>query len=121
MRFAILALQWLIRLCAIVQIALGGLFWTGNAYSLLGVHMLTGILLVLALWVQAGLAARAGSGFRVPGLAFVWGLVVVGLGMTQDSMLTGDLHWLVKVVHLLVGVSAVGLAESLARRSLMRV
>jgi len=41
--------------------------------------------------------------------------------MTQDSLLTGDLHWLIKVVHLLVGLGAVGQAESLAVRSLRRM
>jgi hypothetical protein len=121
MRFAILGLQWLIRLCAVVQLTLGGLFWTGNAYSLVPLHMLTGVLLVLGLWVQAALAARAGPGFGMPTLAFVVGLIVVGLGMTQDSILPGDLHWLIKVVHLLVGLSAIGLAESLAQRSLRRI
>jgi hypothetical protein len=121
MRIAILTLQWLIRVCAVVQITLGGLFWTGNAYALLPLHMLTGIVLVLGLWVQSGLAARAGLGWPVLVLAFVWGVIVVGLGMTQDSLLTGDLHWLIKVVHLLVGLGAVGQAESLAVRSLRRI
>ena len=80
--------------------------------------MLTGILLVLALWVQSVLAARTGLGWTVVVVAFVWGLIVVALGMTQDSLLTGDLHWLIKVLHLLVGLGAVGMAESLAVRAL---
>jgi hypothetical protein len=121
MRIAILALQWLIRVCAVVQVTLGVLFWTGNAFTLLQVHMLTGILLVLALWVQGGLAARAGLGWVVAVGAFVWGLIVVALGMTQDSLLPGDLHWLIKVLHLLVGLGAVGMAESLAVRALRRI
>ena len=53
-------------------------------------------------------------------VAFVWGVIVVALGMTQDSLLTGDLHWLIKVLHLLVGLGAVGMAESLAVRTLRR-
>lgn len=118
MRIAILALQWLIRVCAVVQVTLGVLFWTGNAFAWLQVHMLTGILLVLALWVQSVLAARTGLGWTVVVVAFVWGLIVVALGMTQDSLLTGDLHWLIKVLHLLVGLGAVGMAESLAVRAL---
>ena len=65
MRIAILALQWLIRVCAVVQVTLGVLFWTGNAYTLLQVHMLTGIVLVLGLWVQ-------GVWPRGPDWAGVW-------------------------------------------------
>ena len=121
MRYAILALQWLIRVCAVVQITLGGLFWTGNAFTLLQVHMLTGIVLVLGLWAQAAIAARSGLGWRFPAGAFVLGLIVVALGMTQDSLLTGDLHWLIKVLHLLVGLGAVGMAETLAVRTLRRI
>jgi hypothetical protein len=121
MRFAILALQWLIRVCAVVQIVLGGLFWTGNAYALLQLHMLTGIVLVLALWVQAALGVRVGLGFGIAAGALVWGVVVVALGMTQATLLPGDLHWLIKVVHLLIGLGAVGMAESLAVRSLRRI
>jgi hypothetical protein len=120
MKAVVLGLQWLIRGLAVVQVTLGGLFWTGNAYSLVGLHMLSGIVLVLALWLQAALAARAGIGFGLPAIAVVWGIVVVGLGMTQDGLLTGDLHWLIKVVHLVVGLAAVGQAESLAQRTLRR-
>jgi len=82
--------------------------------------MLAGILLVLALWIQAALAVRAGVGIALPVVAFGWGIVVVALGMTQDTLLPGDLHWLIKVLHLLVGVGAVGQAESLAVRTLRR-
>jgi hypothetical protein len=121
MRFAILTLQWLIRACAVVQVILGVLFWTGNAFTLLQVHMLTGIVLVLALWAQGILAARLGLGWVVALVAFVWGVIVVALGMTQDTLLTGDLHWLIKVLHLLVGLGAVGMAESLAVRALRRI
>jgi hypothetical protein len=116
----VVSLQWLIRLLAVVQLTLGILFWTGNAYSFVQLHMFSGILLVLALWIQAGIAARAGIGFGLPAAAFVWGIVVVALGMTQDSLLTGDLHWLIKVIHLLVGLGAVGQAEALAVRTLRK-
>jgi hypothetical protein len=121
MRVAILGLQWLIRGCAVVQITLGGLFWTGNAYTFLSLHMLTGIVLVVALWAQAVLSLRNGLGWYLAAAALGWGLIVVALGMTQDSLVIGDLHWVVKVVHLVVGLGAVGLAESLAARSLRQI
>jgi hypothetical protein len=121
MKAFVISVQWLIRLLAVVQVALGVLFWTGNAYSFLQLHMLSGIALVLALWIQAAIAARAGIGFGLPTVAFGWGVVVIALGMTQDSLLTGNLHWLIKVVHLLVGLGAVGQAESLAVRTLRRL
>jgi hypothetical protein len=118
MKVVVAGLRWLIRLLAVVQVTLGVLFWTGNAFSLIQVHTLSGMALVLALWIQAALAARAGIGYGLPVVAFVWGIVVIALGMTQDSLLTGDLHWLIKIVHLLVGLGAVGQAEVLAVRTL---
>jgi len=121
MKALVLGVQWLIRLLAVVQVTLGVLFWTGNAYQLLQVHTLSGMALVLALWIQAAIAARAGIGFGLPAVAFVWGIVVIALGMTQATLLPGDLHWLIKVIHLLVGLAAVGQAEALAVRTLHRL
>ena len=119
MRYAILALQWLIRVCAVVQITLGGLFWTGNAYVAASAHA-HGHRAGAGLWVQGSSPHGLDSVGLWQPVAFVWGLIVVALGMTQDSLLTGDLHWLIKVLHLLVGVGAVGMAESLAVRTLRR-
>jgi len=116
MRIAVLTLQWAIRLLAVVLVVLGVLFWTGNAFQLIPVHMLLGFLLVLALWGLAivGAIARVPVGIVVA--AVVWGVVVIWLGVNQDSLLPGDLHWIIRILHLLVGVAAVGLAESLAAR-----
>ena len=39
-----------------------------------------------------------------------------GLGLTQDQMLLGDAHWVIRVLHLLVGLGAIGQSEGLAVR-----
>ncbi|HEU5102664.1 MAG TPA: hypothetical protein VFU22_26750 [Roseiflexaceae bacterium] len=114
MRTATTVIQMLIRLAGLIMIVLGLLFWTGNALALIPVHMLLGLVLVILLWVQAGLAARARVGVGMVALAFVWGIVVVALGMTQSRLLPGDFHWVIKVLHLLVGIAALGLADRLA-------
>jgi len=116
MSTALRALQMLIRLDALVLVVLGVLFWTGNALSLIPVHMLLGILLVLLLWVMAGLAATRKAPIGMVVAAVVWGLLVVWLGLNQDSLLPGSLHWLIQVLHLLVGLGAVGIAEALGAR-----
>jgi hypothetical protein len=114
MRSTITAIQMGIRVVWLVQLALGVLFWTGNATGLVDLHQLLGILLVLALWTQAVLAARAGVEPRLVAVAAVWGLLVLIVGLTQTSLLTGSLHWLVQVIHLLLGIGLIGLAERLA-------
>jgi hypothetical protein len=84
---------------------------------LIPVHMLLGIALVLLLWTQAVLAVRAGGGASLVALGLVWGLVVVALGMMQNRLLPGEFHWVIKVLHLLVGIAAIGLADRLAGRA----
>jgi hypothetical protein len=121
MRTSINLLRMLVRVLGAILIVLGLLFWSGNALALIPVHMLAGILLVLSLWTMAILAARAGEQPGLVALAFAWGLVVPILGVTQDSLLPGPAHVAIKVLHLLLGLGAIGLADVLARRGLPRL
>src|ERR671937_210690 len=108
----------LVRIAGVLQLGLGLLFWTGNVLTLIPLHMLVGSVIVLLLWTLAGLAARAGAHAGLVLLAGAWGVVVLVLGMTQTALLPGSLHWLVQVMHLLVGLVALALAEALAQRIL---
>jgi hypothetical protein len=121
MRLAITIPQMLVRLLGVVMLVLGGLFWSGNALELVPIHMLLGVLLVLALWSVAILAARSGVHPGLVALGLLWGLVVPTLGVLQAGLLPGPLHWLIQVLHLLVGLGAIGLAETLARRGKRRL
>jgi hypothetical protein len=116
MRTAATVAQWIIRLCGLALVTLGVLFWTGNALPLIPLHMLIGIVLVLTLWTLAALAASAGAPPAQVAVAAVWGLVVPALGLTQDQILTGDpQHHLIRLLHLVVGLVAIGMAEGLGR------
>jgi hypothetical protein len=103
-----------LRVSGLIQIVLGVLFWTGNARELIPVHMWNGFLLVLMLWFLALLAAHAGAGPGPVSLAALWGLVVPVLGLTQTSLLPGGFHWIIQVLHLVVGLGAIGQGEGLA-------
>jgi hypothetical protein len=46
----------------------------------------------------------------------VGGLVVLVLGMTQTSLLPGSSHWVIQVLHLLIGMAAVGSGEAIGGR-----
>jgi hypothetical protein len=106
----------LVRAAFIVQIVLGVIFWTGNALGLKNLHMLIGFILVLSLETIAVAAARRGVEVGLVILAAVWGVVTVLLGLTQESILVGSAHWVIRVLHLLVGIGAIGLSEALAGR-----
>ena len=116
MRTAATVAQMLVRLCGLGLIVLGILFWTGNALTLLPVHILLGLVLVLSLWTLAFIAARFGAPIGFVVVAFLWGLLVPVFGLTQTRLLTGDAHWVIQVLHLLVGLVAIGQAEGLGRR-----
>jgi hypothetical protein len=112
--------RWIVRLAGIVQIILGLLFWTGHARSLLPVHMLLGTIVVLGLWALAGSGARAGLPGGLVVLAVLVGLAVPIVGVAQVRLLPGSLHWIIQVIHLLLGLGALGLADGLADRMLRR-
>jgi hypothetical protein len=121
MRRATTTAQMLVRAVAVVQLVLGGLFWTGNALGLVPLHQTLGFLLVFGLWTLAALAARAGVRPPLVALAAVWGLIVPILGLTQTNLLVGSAHWVIEVLHLLVGLGAIGQAEGLAARIKQRL
>lgn len=116
MKTATTILQILVRIVGPIQIILGVLFWTGNAETLIPLHMLLGIILVLLLWALAVLGAIAKVSPGVVALALVWGLIVPILGVTQFRLLPGSMHWIIQALHLLVGLVAIGLADTLARQ-----
>jgi hypothetical protein len=114
MKTAATVIQMLVRVAGLTQIVLGMLFWIGSALTLIPLHMLIGSVLVLLLWTLAGISLWAGVNRGRAVLALVWGLIVVALGMTQNQILPGSAHWVIQVVHLLVGLAAIGMAEGLA-------
>lgn len=104
------------RACFVVQLVLGLTFWTGNALTLIPVHILVGLLLVLCLWTVAAFTLVARTGPVRAGVAAVWGVGVILLGLNQGRLVAGDLHWLIQVLHLVVGVATIAQVEVLARR-----
>jgi hypothetical protein len=121
MRSTITGIQMFVRVAGVIQILLGLAFWTSNALGLVDLHQLLGILLVLALWTLAALASRAGVPAGMVAGAAVLGLVVPIVGLTQRDLLPGSAHWVIEVIHLLLGIGLLGLAENLATRARARL
>jgi hypothetical protein len=121
MKTAITISQWAIRITGLIQILLGLVLWTNNGLNLLPVHMLVGLIFVITLWVLAVLAARTGVSMGFVALAAVWGLIVPVLGVMQTQLLPGGAHWVIEVIHLLVGLVAIGLGNRLATMNEQRL
>lgn len=101
------------RLAMLLQVIVGIALWTGHLVSLVDLHRTIGVLFVLALWIIAiiALVQRQSPGLAVFGI--LWGLAVAGLGFMQQGILIGDLHWIIRVLHLAIGVAAMPIAEKL--------
>jgi hypothetical protein len=106
----------IIRITGIFQVLLGIAFWTGNALPLLPVHMLVGSIFVVALLVLGIRAGVKGAGAGRAALLMGWGVFVLAFGMVQAQILPGPYHWIIRTLHLLVGIVAMALADRLSRR-----
>jgi hypothetical protein len=108
------------RLAILVQLIVGIALWTGHLTSLVDLHRTIGVLFVVALWVIAiiALVQRRSPGLAVFGI--LWGLAVAGVGFMQQGMLVGDMHWIIRVLHLVIGVAAMPIAEKLVAAGVAR-
>ncbi len=113
---AVTVVHMTLRISGVLLILLGLTFWTGNALQLIPVHEFLGFVLVLSLWTLAFLGARAGVPRGIVIAAVAWGLIAPILGLTQANLLTSNWHWVIQVLHLLVGLAAIGTGEGLVQR-----
>lgn len=116
MATAMMVAQALIGLAGLALIALGLGFWVGHGLNLVPLHEQLGIFIVLLLWVVAGIGFAYGVDRVRLAIAIVWGFIVIGFGFSQVGMLVGDLHWIVRLLHLLVGLAALGIAANIAKQ-----
>jgi hypothetical protein len=95
----------------------GLLFWTGTALNLMTLHMLLGFLAVGALWV-IGLAQAfsQGGSWVVAFCALIVGAAMMVIGMMQSSLMVGEFHWVVQLIHLLLGLLTIGIGHMAAAR-----
>ena len=106
-----------LRIAALAALVLGIIFWTGNANNLQIVHIVLGFLVVISLWVL-GIAqgVRRGGSFGLALATFVVGFFVLLVGLFQTRWLTGSNHWVIQVIHLILGLSAISLGEMIGAR-----
>lgn len=117
MKSIILIARIVFGLCAIALLVLGGLFWSGRASSLLPLHaMVFGTIFVICMWVFAVIGLLAPGTRSLAVIVLIWSFVVPAIGAAQLQLLPGPDHWMIQVLHLLVGLIAMGLGASLARR-----
>jgi hypothetical protein len=115
MRLTTIIATWIVRVAGIMQIVLGALFWTGHYLQYVQLHISNGILVVLGLWTLAILALSARQRRGLALFALVWGLALPAFGMPQAKILIGPMHWIIRVIHLCMGVAALSIADRLSK------
>ncbi len=109
------ALLILARALGVFQIVTGFALWFGWLPHAVAIHIALGSLLVLVLWMVSLISLFVLSQRAVPLIALFWGGLVLWLGMAQTTLALGSAHWAIRVAHLVVGLAALGLIESLAK------
>jgi ABC-type transport system involved in cytochrome c biogenesis permease subunit len=109
-----------LRIAVLINLILGIIFWTGNADNLKILHIVIGIIAVLALWTL-GIAqgVRRGGSFGIALATFVVGFLAALVGLFQTRWLPepNPNHWIIQVIHLLLGLAMIGLGEMINGRS----
>jgi hypothetical protein len=105
-----------VRFVGGLLLILGLAFWVTQNANLVLFHLLFGILFVLSVLALAVLAALSKAPKSSVILMLGLGLIQPFLGLSQASLLPGSQHWIVHVVHLLVGITTIGLAEVMVRQ-----
>ena len=101
----------------LLALILGLLFWNHRASNLISLHMLLGLLVVGALWVIGiGQAFLKGGSWLIAACALIIGALVLVIGMTQSALMVGNYHWVIQIIHLALGLTAIGIGHIAAAR-----
>ena len=98
-------LQWLTRIAGLGAIVLGLMLPRNPSLRL---HMILGVIVVLALAILAFWALAARVRIPVAIAALIWAAATIYVGMMKNRGTPGEIG------HVLLGIGAIGLAEILA-------
>lgn len=107
----------ILTLAGTLALILGLLYWTGTAVHLMTMHMPLGFLTVGALWVIGfAQAAVKGGSWLIAACAIIVGAVTIVFGLLHAALIAGEYHWLIQLVHLVLGILIIGLGHMAAAR-----
>jgi hypothetical protein len=105
-------LRWIARIGGLLALVLG-LMLSRVAPSALQIHMTLGIMVALALAILGGLAMAKSVSLPIARMSLIWAGATIYVGVAQTRLLPGDNHWIIEVLHALLGIGAIGFAEML--------
>ena len=73
------------------------------------------------LWIIGVAQALLPSGsWMIAAVTIIVGGLMIILGLTQSSLMVGDFHWVVRIIHLLLGLLTIGMGHMAAARARKR-
>jgi hypothetical protein len=120
MPLTIIILRWILRIAFLISFALGCALWAGRGYAYLQFHMWLGFIITFTLLAIVILSLIARVKPALPLIALLWAVTLPVFGIPQLKMMPGPNHWIVRVGHLILGLGAIGLGESLCKRVRLR-
>jgi hypothetical protein len=109
------ALRWVARLDGIGALILGIILWTGS-FGVLKIHILTGFIMSLTMLLIGIVGFLSRVKPALPIIAILWALLLPYVGFAQLRTLPGTHRLIIQVIHLLIGICAIGIAEALAAK-----
>lgn len=109
-------LIWILRITFLVSLVLGLMLWSGRGYEYLRLHMWLGFAITFALLLLAVIALIARVKPVLPVIAFLWAALLPVIGIAQLKIMPGPNHWVIRVIHLLLGIGSIGLGEVINKR-----
>lgn len=106
-------LKWTLWGAGGLALLLGLVLWSGNGNAYTNLHMILGIVVVLALWALATTALQRGEQHGLAVTALVWGLITPVIGVLQVQLLPGSSHVIIQIVHLVLGAGAIAIGNRL--------
>ena len=100
-------LKWITRIAGLCALVLGVLLWRGALPNTLRAHMFLGGLVALVLAFLAVFALSTRVRIPVAIVALIWAAATLYVGIAQAHI------GIVLVIHPLLGIGAIGLAEML--------
>ena len=96
----------------LLALILGLLVWTQSASNLVQMHMWLGLLAVGALWMIGITQAFSRNGsWLIATCALVVGAAMIFIGLTQSTLMPGAFHWIIQLLHLVLGLLVIGIGH----------
>jgi len=109
-------IQIITGIAGLLALVLGLAIWFAQANMVIPVHMILGLIVTLGLLIVSIMAVLT-SELRLLGIiGIIYAVFVPVFGMAQFNLLVGDLHWLIQIAHMLVGLGAMALAGNIGAR-----